>query len=344
MATTSFPLNHPQAVKHWSGDVFKEALKKTYAFRFMASGSGALCQVRNEMKSEGDRVRVGLRVQLSGAGVAGDGTLEGNEEALSIYHDDVFIDQLRHAVRSSGKMSEQRVPFSVRNEARDGLADWWADKFDFGFFNQLSGNTAETDLKKTGMQSTIAPSSGNIVLEATSTASIDSANPFGVHHIDYCIETAENATYPIRPMKMGGRDIYCMFIHSYQKTDLRRGFSAGEWGDIQKAAISGGQQTNNPVFSGAVGEYAGTVIHSTTRLPTPATNVYRAVFCGAQSASVAFGKGYSAGNKFSWVEELFDYENQLGVAAGTIWGLKKMQFNSVDHSTIVVPTYGIAHT
>jgi len=341
MATTSFPLNHPQAVKHWSGDVFKEALKKTYAFKFMGAGSGALCQVRNEMKSEGDRVRVGLRVQLKGEGVQGDATLEGNEEALSIYHDDVYIDQLRHAVRSSGKMSEQRVPFSVRNEARDGLADWWSDRFDTGFFNQLTGNTGESNVKRTGMQSTIAPSSNNVYLEATSTASIDSTNEFGIGHIDYAVEIAEDGTsnYPIRPMKMNGQDYYCMFIHTFQKTSLRRGFSAGEWGDIQKAAISGGQTTNNPIFSQSLGVYGDVIMHSSSRIPTPATNVRRAVMCGAQAAAVAFGKGNSSGNKFSWVEELFDYENQLGVAAGSIWGLKKMQFNNVDHATIVIPTY-----
>jgi hypothetical protein len=39
------------------------------------------------MKTEGDRVRIFLRSQLTGAGVQGDGTLEGNEEALSIFND-----------------------------------------------------------------------------------------------------------------------------------------------------------------------------------------------------------------------------------------------------------------
>jgi len=103
MATTDYPVNHPNAVKHWSAEVLKEALKRTYASRFMGTGSNSLCQIRNEMKSEGDRVRVNLRTQLSGGGVAGDGTLEGNEEALSIYTDNIFIDQLRHAVRSGGR-------------------------------------------------------------------------------------------------------------------------------------------------------------------------------------------------------------------------------------------------
>jgi hypothetical protein len=41
----------------------------------------------------------------------------------------------------------------------------------------------------------------------------------------------------------------------------------------------------------------------------------------------------------NWVEELFDYNNQLGVAAGMIAGMKKTQFNSMDFGTIVFATY-----
>ena len=41
--------------------------------------------------------------------------------------------------------------------------------------------------------------------------------------------------------------------------------------------------------------------------------------------------------KTSWNEELFDYGNQLGVGAGLIWGLKKVQFNSTDFATITLP-------
>jgi hypothetical protein len=44
-------------------------------------------------------------MQLSGAGIQGDSTLEGNEEALTLYRDTVLIDQLRHAVRSGGYSS-----------------------------------------------------------------------------------------------------------------------------------------------------------------------------------------------------------------------------------------------
>src|SRR5258708_36456997 len=52
------------------------------------------------------------------------------------------------------------------------------------------------------------------------------------------------------------------------------------------------------------------------------TNVRRSVFCGAQAAMMAFGRD-SGPEKFTWVEELFDYGNQLGVSAGLIFGMKK---------------------
>ena len=119
MATTNFGVNSPQAVKLWSRKLFREALKRTWFYKFMGKGSDSLIQIAEDTsKGPGDRVRVTLRMLLSGAGISGDGTLEGNEESLSVYSDDVLIDQLRHAVRSGGKMSEQRIPFSVREEAR----------------------------------------------------------------------------------------------------------------------------------------------------------------------------------------------------------------------------------
>ncbi len=346
MAGTEFPLNHPQARKKWAGDLFKEALKRTYAMRFMGTGSGNLCQVRSELKDNGDRIRVNLRVQLSGRGVVGDSTLEGNEEALTIYHDDIYIDQFRHAVRSAGKMSEQRVPYSVRNEARDGLADFFADRYDYWFFNQLAGNTTETDTAYTGLQTALAPTDVILAGSATSTTSLSSTHVFDLEYIDYAQELARTRDLPMRGVRVGGKEMFVLFIHEYQATDLRRSFGTAQWGDIQKAALMGGKISDNPIFTGALGVYNNTILHATTRLPTAGgvANTRRAVFCGAQAASIAFGKGYSTGRKYDWNESMFDYGNQLGVAAGSICGLKKLQFNSMDMSVITIPTYAAKHT
>jgi hypothetical protein len=47
-------------------------------------------------------------------------------------------------------MSEQRVPFSVREEAMSGLRDWWAVRLDTWFANQIAGYTVQADTRYTG--------------------------------------------------------------------------------------------------------------------------------------------------------------------------------------------------
>src|SRR5215831_5628139 len=133
MATTSYGVNDPLAVKLWSKRLAVEVLKNVWAARFMGPTSASIIQIKDETsKSAGDRITYGLRMQLSGTGVIGDGTLEGQEEALTTFSDAVLINQLRHAVRSAGRMSQQRVPFNIRDEALSGLRDWWADRVNIG--------------------------------------------------------------------------------------------------------------------------------------------------------------------------------------------------------------------
>jgi N4-gp56 family major capsid protein len=131
---------------------------------------------------------------------------------------------------------------------------------------------------------------------------------------------------------------------------MRTNTSTGQWADIQKAAAAA-QGQGNPIFSGALGEYRGVVMHSHrnvvrfsdygsgTNLPAA-----RALFLGAQAAAIAFGNGGGETvARYSWKEELFDFQNQLGVAAGSIFGIKKSVFNSKDFGVIACDTYAIAH-
>ena len=350
MSATDYPVNHPLAIKHWAKDLMKEALKKTYALQFIGTGKDSLCTIKTETKNQGgDRVRIAIRSQLSGAGIQGDNTLEGNEESLETFYQDVSIDQLRHAVRSGGKMSEQRVPFSVRAEARDGLADWWADRFDTWFFNQLTGNTGVSDPRYYGFNAPTAPDADHITYHSSgSTAEVSlsatTVAQLRLTTIDYAVEKAKMAKNTIRPVRVGGKDYFVMFVHPYQVTDLRTSTAAGQWQDIQKAAMGGGKVEDNPIFTGALGVYNGVILHESTRIPASPTNASarRAVLCGAQALCMAFGREYGKGT-YSWVEELFDFKNQLGVAAGCQAGLIKTRFNGSDFGTVVVPTYAVAH-
>ena len=349
MATTAYTVNSSETVKLWRKKLAREALKATWFGKFIGDSSDDLVQVIDETKkSAGDRITVILRMQLTGDGVLGDGTLEGNEEALTTYTDNLFIDQLRHAVRSAGKASDQRISFSVREEAMMGLKDWWAGRLDTAFFNQICGNTAQTDTRYTGNNATIAPDSAHVYRpnSRANDQSLTTGDEMTLPLIDVLVGMAKLMTPVIRPLKVNGEDKYVMFLHTNQVTQLRTNTSTGQWLDIQKAAITGDGSKGNPIMTGALGEYNGVVLHESTRVTlgvnsstgVAVSNTRRAVLCGAQAATVAFGQGQSF-EEFDWNEELFDYGNQLGVESGCIFGIKKLRFNSADFGTIVLGTY-----
>lgn len=352
MAVTAFASGDNLAVKLWSKKIAVEALKQTWVYKFMGNDDNSVIQIFDDtQKSAGDRIRIPLRRLLVGNGVLGDQTLEGNEENINYYNDDVYINQLRHAVREGGKFTRQLVPFDIREHARAGLQDWWADRIDTWFFNQICGNTAQTDVRFTGMQSPIQPDTQHLILKngQGSVSSLGTSDIFTLSLIDECVEAAKSLTVPIRPIMINGEEKYVMFLHHYQVTDLRMNTNTGQWFDIQKAAMQGGNVTQNPIYTGAIGEYNGTILHASSRVPlansaaSAVANTRMAAFCGAQAVGMAFGRE-NGPERFNWVEDYFDYENQFGVAAGCIGGMKKLVFNGSDFATIAVATYAAAHT
>ena len=344
MAATTYGVGDALTVNLWSKDLEAEALKKTYFGKFIGTSSDSLIQRKTETsKSAGDKVTFGLRTLATGDGVQGDGILEGNEESLTTYSDSLYINQLRHAHRTGGKMSEQRVLFNMRTECRDSLADWWANRLDTSFANQLCGMSNLTDTRYTGNNATVAPSQFVYGGNGTSESDIDSADIFSLTTIDKAVEKARTMSPMIRPVRVSGEEVYVAFLHDYQVTSLRTSTSTGQWLDIQKAALSGAGDTKSPIFDGSLGMYNGVILHRWNRIPTSATgtNVKRAVLCGAQAVSLGYGQD-NGPNKFSWVEKEFDYGNQLGVSAGCIFGMKKTRFNSVDYGVVVMSTYAAA--
>jgi N4-gp56 family major capsid protein len=351
MAQTLYGVNAAEAVKLWRKRLAREALKATWIGKFIGESDDSLIQVLDETsKSAGDRVSVTLRMQLTGDGVLGDGTLEGNEEALATFVDNALVDQLRHAVRSAGKMSEQRIPWKHRDEAAMGLRDWWAGRLDQWFFNQIGGYTPQTDVRYTGLQTAIAPDAAHLQLGGVANEqTLNSSNIFTLALIDAAVVQAKLSTPVLRPVRVDGNDMYVLFLHPYQVQSLRTNTATGQWLDIQKAATTGDGSKSNPIFTGALGVYNNVILHEAFRVPhgvnsasgAAITTVRRAVMCGAQAAAMCFGQDYSF-EKFDWNEELFDYGNQLGVEAGVIGGIKKLRFNSADFSTIAIPTYSNA--
>src|SRR4029078_4439671 len=106
-------------------------------------------------------------------------------------------------VKSEHTIDAQRVPFDLRAEARDGLADWYSTRLSGSFFNQVCGNTPETRIKYTGLQAPVAPAAARKVL-AAAVAQDESLTTFSTHKFDLSLldkakELARTATPKIRP-------------------------------------------------------------------------------------------------------------------------------------------------
>lgn len=376
------PLNDATAVIVYSKRVYQHAIKQTTAAKLMAIGLNPQSQTNfvqlfdETARGPGDTVKYDLIPNIIGAGVRGDNPIAGQETAWSALQDTFLIDQLRQAELLKGRMSQQRVPYSMRDVARVTLANWWKTMIDVSLMNQLGGNTSQANTNYSGNNATIAPDAAHWIFAggAANEAALVSSNIFSANIIPSLVAKCNTLPFPIKPVTIKGVEVKgVLFLHPYQVRSLKTNYTTGEWGDIQKAAMQGGQITGNPIFTGAIGFKDGVVMHEEPYCPygnnaqnliydpvaaamvagptslgaaaTGVTDIARAVFVGAQAACM--GVGVQAGPngsplKISWVEELLDANNQLRITAGMVWGLKKSRFASQDYATIVVSTWATA--
>lgn len=370
MAVKTFGVNDALSNKLWSAKFAKEVSKKTYFGRFMGEDEDNIIQMKTETsKSAGDRITAGLVMSLTGDGVTEGQALEGNEESLTTFDDSILINELRHAVRvkNKGTIDQQRVPENLRTIARNRLSQWFANRLDTSMFLHLCGFTGATFTKDgqlvdrtlgvyNGNNTITAPSTGRIY-RANNEATDEAMNNASTHrilleHIDQLVWMAKTATPFISPLNVDGEEKYVMFLHPSQVRDLRTDASTARitWFNTNRALLEGGSEgrSRNPIFTGALGEYNGVILHEAWRITNGVNsgtgavvaNTKRAVFCGKQAGMVAIGRETPSSTKYRWTEELFDYENQLGVGLETVWGIKKSVFNSRDYATIVLSTWG----
>ena len=306
MAKTTVPLSLVK--KSWAKATWEAGLRQAFFSKFTGTTAGNIVQIKEELKKEkGDTINIPLLMPLTGAGISGDNTLEGNEEQL-IYRDfDVSINQLRNAVRIAGKMEEQKSQLSLRQDAKTALENWLATTIDKQIFTVLSTN----------------PTSDRIVYggSATAESAIGTSDVFTTDLIGKAkrIATADENTM-IKPVKVNGADHYVMVIDQWQARDLRKDT---KWLEAQQHANIRGEK--NPIFSGAMGMYDGVVIHESNRILRTATGassakVGHALFLGAQAAVMAVGQ------EPEWNEDTFDYGNQVGFEFGRIFGIAKSAF------------------
>ena len=143
MSTTNFGLLTNEQKTIWSMDLWKNARNQSFVNKYLGTGANSMIQHITELKQseKGARAVITLLADLQGDGVAGDRTLEGNEEGMQTFDQVIRIDQLRHANRHEGRMADQKSIVEFRENSKNLLAYWLADRIDQMAFQTLAGRS-----------------------------------------------------------------------------------------------------------------------------------------------------------------------------------------------------------
>lgn len=357
----------------WSKDLWRDVEDDLFFMRAKMMGSDTnniVFTMDDLIKTQGDRITVPLTYNLSGNGVTGDNELEGNEEKIQPYSDAVLIDQIRNAVRLTGKLDEKKNAYNMRTDAKNKLKIWLREFIERQIFLKLGSvnNLLLTDVNGAvvGTRSTwsntpdevpdadTAAGYGNRYLcadyasGATSLVATDLITPA---LISRCKTKATQAVPKILPIRTEGKDYYVMFVHPRQMYDLKQNpvFTQA----MREAEVRG---KNNPLFGLSSAVWDGVIIYEHPYCPYldidvalnnfsdddggtdyAAVDAYRAILCGQQAVVMA-----KAQNGVIWDEERFNYGNQTGFATGMIGGIQKVTFNSLDYGIITLDTAATA--
>lgn len=352
MALTNFGLLTNEQKTIWSMELWKNARNLSFINNFLGKSQNSMIQHITELKKseKGARAVITLLADLEGDGVAGDRTLEGNEDTQKTFDQVIQIDQLRNAERHEGRMADQKSIVEFRNNARDGLAYWLADRMDQMAFLTLAGisyanhNNGQprigSDLVNLDFAADVtAPSNARrlrwddanqtLVVGAASSTVLVADTPSWNMIVALKAYAKNNFIRGIRGE--GGRETYNLFLTPtamrHLKLDPDYNLNLRHSAQVAK---------NNPLFSGEGVTVDGINIFEFRHVPNTSQaasgSKYGAggtiegaqlLFCGAQALGLA-----DIGAPI-WNEKGFDYDNQQAISVGKIFGLKKPQFGSV---------------
>lgn len=352
MALTNFGLLTTEQKTVWSKDLWKQARNMAFINRFLGQDANSIIHHVDELKKseKGARAVFTLLADLQGDGVAGDRTLEGNEEALQTFDQVITLDQLRHANRSEGKMAEQRSVVDFRSNSKNVLAYWLADRIDQMAFLTLGGlsynrkpdgslrigsdlpflefakdvtaPSANRRLRWDAANKVLVPQAATTAVTAADTVSWSTFVQLKAYAKDRYIrgtkESGQDETYhafltPSAMARLKADPDYMLNLRHAQERD--------------KA---------NPLFTGATVKIDGIYLHEFRHVPNtrgaPNGSKYGAtgtvdgcqiLFCGAQAL------GFAAIGEAEWNEKDFDYGNQHGIEVGKIMGFLKPKFSNM---------------
>ena len=268
---------------------------------------------------------------------------------MKSYDQVIRIDQLRNANRHEGRMADQKSVVNFRENSRDKLAYWLADRIDQLAFLTLAGKSYAfhpngttrigSDLKNLEFAAdVVAPSAKRVgrwdntnktfVVGSGQNTVTAADTPAWELFVQLKAYAKEN--YVRGVMESGGEETYHAFLSPMAMAKLK--LDPVYRDNLRYAQQRGGE---NALFTGSSVKIDGIYLHEFRHVPNTRLAVSGAkygnlgtvdgcqiLFCGAQALGMA-----DIGNP-EWIEKQFDYDNQPGISVQKILGFLKPQFTT----------------
>lgn len=337
----------------WDGKYFAEYVRSNRFARYMGTKINDMLQVKKDLEvKNGDSITFATVRRLTGAGVAGNTVLEGNEEVLDQRSMKLTVAPIRHAVAVS-EWDEQKSSIDLRNAAKDALMNWSMEKLRadiIAAFSSIDGVAYASS--SAGQRNTWLTSNSDRVLFGHSVANgvsnvhatalltlTNAADKMSGAVLSLAKRRAQTASPHIRPIRVEDdmdEEWFVCFMPSLVFRDFRNDANVLAVNKDARPRENGWDK--NPLFCGGDLVWDGVIVREIpelgvlTGVGAGSIDCAASYLCGAQ----ALGIGWAQTTKTT--TNVRDYGYFHGVGIQEIRSIGKLRFGkdaSVDTTTLV---------
>lgn len=350
MAETALTLENK--VKKWEKSFFRNYIRDGRFAPYMGTDEFKMIQVKEDLAATvGQALSITLINKLSGAGVTGKATLEGNEEEM-VQRTFVFaVDRVRHAVMHD-KVDEEFSAIDLVQAKDAVIKDWFKERMRDELITALGSinGVAYALATETQKDAWLVDNADRVLFGATVSNASSNDHSTSLGNIDNTTDKftgaalkllkrrAKNANPKIRPIKVDGdEEWYVVFAN----TNAFRDFSEDSVvAQANRDARERGE--DNPLFTGGDLLYDGCIVRempdiaSLPGVGNGGIQVGPVYLCGAQALGIAWKQ------RTKMISNVRDYGAKKGAGAEEIRDIKKLLFGrgSSDRDDLV--QHGVA--
>jgi len=350
--TVAAATNQPE---RWAAKWYYEYVRDMQLSELIGNSENDPIQMKTELEKEsGAIITISLVNRLTNAGITGDNTLEGNEEAMNNYAHSITIDQVRNAV-ARGNHEQQKTHIDILEAGRVVLKLWAMalDRDDIlaaMMSPSVDGSTAYGSCAEVAVKDVwLAANSDRVLFGAAKANNAANDHSAALAQVDSATDVlnraavrlmkrmAKQASPHIRPIATGNGEKFVLLAQTYAFRDLKTD-CATEFASAQPRG------NENPLYKDGDLLIDNVVVKEVEEIPVitgvgnTGIDVAPCFFLGAQAV------GYAVGQRAKPIKNVSDYGNLQGAGVAMTRGIDKLMFNSIQHGMLTGYFAGVADT